>query len=260
VQTSMLAQLHPLLDCLMDLRTTLPIHTPDTESVDALACYVKCLRLDVQQKLNFILYDLTREIDNKTATLVTNSCPAHPLEVALGLSEEATAHSSQSTQFQRRVTHELQFASADVEVLRQCALSLRSLGSDSIEIVEVNLAYGVPDGWFGGDVIFKLRDDQLDYENMMIRARFEYLPQLPSITWTNVRWFSQSLSQFRTQQRIAAQLMARLGKEQQVKDVAMRNIVNCKESVEKGLIFHPQFLSQFFDTVRTVQVSILCVS
>jgi hypothetical protein len=261
VQTSTLAQLRPLLDCLMDMCTTLPIDTPASDDMDALARYVTCLQPDFQLKLNTIFNEVTKVVNNTTAALVTNSCPAHPLEVALGLSEETAAHPSQITMFQRRVVHELQFVSSDVEVLRQCALSLQRLNKRSINIVEVNLAYGAPQGWFGGDVIITLRDAEaeIDYDGYMIRARFEFLPQLPSISWTNVGWFTQVLSQFRTRQRIAAQLMALLGKEQQVKDVEMRTIVKCKESVEHGLIVHPQFLSRFVKTFRTVQVSALIV-
>jgi hypothetical protein len=256
VQTSTLAQLRPLLDCLMHMRADLPIHTPASDDSGALARYVKCLQPDFQLKLNTIFNEVTKVVNNTTAALVMNSCPAHPLEIALGLSEETAAHPSQSTMFQRRVVHELQFVSSDVGVLRQCALSLKRLGNRSISIVEVNLAYGAPQGWFGGDVIFTLQ--RADYDHL-IRARFEFLPQLPSISWTNVGWFSRVLSQFRTHQRTAAQLMARLGKEQQVKDVEMRTIVKCKESVEQGLIVHPQFLSRFVKTFRTVQVSALFV-
>jgi hypothetical protein len=258
VQTSTLVQLRPLHDCLMDMRAALPVHMPASDDSDALVRYVTCLQPDFQQKLNSILIAVVKEIKIKTDTLVMNSCPAHPLEVALGLSKETNAHSSQSTKFQRRVVHNLQFVSSDGEVLRQCALSLQRLDNRSINVVEVNLAYGVPEGWFGGDVIFTLQ--KLDYGHL-IRARFEFLPQLPSITWTNVGWFSRVLSQFRTHQRIAAQLMARLGKEQQVKDVETRTIVRCKESVEQGLILHPQFLSRFVNSFRAVQVSLhfLCV-
>jgi hypothetical protein len=100
-----------------------------------------------------------------------------------------------------------------------------------LEIVEVNLAYGIPEGWFG-----KTNAD------MMIRVRFECLPQLPSITWSNVGWFTRELSQFRSHRRIA-QVMARVGKEQQVKDVENRSIANFKqESLEQGLILHPLLL------------------
>jgi hypothetical protein len=252
VQSPTLAQLHPLLDCLMNLHATLPIHTPASESVDTLACYAACPHRD---RLELILIEVRKRINNKSATLVMNSCPVHPLEVALGLSETINAHSRQDTMFQRRVVHELQFVSADVEVLRQCVLALQNLGKYAINIVEVNLAYGIPEGRFGGDVIFRLRVDDRFTDANMIRARFEYLPQLPLITWANVGWFSQGLSQFRTHQRIATLLMNRLGKEQQVQGVEMQNIVKCKESVEQGLILHPQFLRRFSHALRTVQVS-----
>jgi hypothetical protein len=253
--------MQPLFDCLMDLHATLPIqslqdnHSTVNRRVDVLESFLTCLQPESQQRLHHVVNSLLKGITNKNAELVTSSCPAHPLEVALALNEAHTdiAHSMGSTRFQRQVVHELQFVCADSEVLRQCVLALQSLGKQKvIEIVEVNLAYGIPEGWFGGEVILNSRKNEAD---MMIRVRFECLLQLPAITWSNVGWFTRVLSQFRSRRRMAAQVMARIGKEQQVKDVENRSIANFKqESLEQGLILHPLLLRRYFSVFRTVQV------
>jgi hypothetical protein len=262
LQAATLTRMQPLFDCLMDLHATLPIqslqdnHSTVNRRVEVLESFLTCLQPESQQRLNHIVTSLLKGVTNKNAELVTSSSPVHPLEVVLALNEAHTdiAHSMVSTRFQRQVVHELQFVCADSEVLRQCVLALRGLEKQEvIEIVEVTLAYGIPEGWFGGEVIFNSRENG---EDMMIRVRFECLPQLPSITWSNVGWFTRVLSQFRSHRRMAAQVMARVGKEQQVKDVENRSIANFKESLEQGLILHPLLLRRYFSVFRTVQVCV----
>jgi hypothetical protein len=59
---------------------------------------------------------------------------------------------------------------------------------------------------------------------------------------------------------MAAQVMARVGKEQQVKDVENRSIANFKqESLQQGLILHPLLLRRYFSAFRTVQVRVFAL-
>jgi hypothetical protein len=290
LQTSTVAKLRPVMEGFMDLHSSLPgevpsfhpsdlLSFPPKDSIispdDALSAFDSSLDPSVQVHFNNIFYFVQREVlkgsNAEQLMLVTSSGPVHPVEAALG--SDAAPEGS--------VVYEMHFLSADAGVLRRCLMALQSLDPDRrpaeavevdksdtwktnelIDVVGVDVAYGAPMGWFGGDIIFKLLPTTVWKHSlasfMLARAHFELLLQPPTISWSNVRSLTRVLPQYRARRRIARQLMGRVGQGQQVEKTEGRSILDSKEGVEQGLIVHPTYLERFIQALRLVKVVFFC--